>query len=282
MSSAAVRPPRPEATQLAPLSPRERRFFALADFVARHLGPLSRAWNATVMAGLTALAARRRLRVDGLEHLARYGPRDSLLLVANHRSFFDFFLIMSVLRARTRLSLRCFFPVRSTFFYDHPLGPVVNLLMSGMAMFPPIMRHRAGVRFNDYALKRCAAELRIPGTLVGIHPEGTRNREPDPYRLLKVTRGVGRVALEAGPVPVVPVFVLGCGNDLLEEIGHNLLRPRRRPLWVIIGAPVELADLAARAGDPAAWKEAAERCAEAIEAQGARQRELAAQLEKSP
>lgn len=224
------------------------------------------------MANLVGIASRRRLRVEGIEHLQGLGPEARVLLVANHRSFFDFFLIMSVLHARTRLSLRCFFPVRSTFFYDHPLGPVVNLLMSGMAMFPPIMRHRSGVRFNDYALVRCAAELQVPGTIVGIHPEGTRNKEPDPYTLLKVTRGVGRVALAAGAVPVVPIFVLGCGNNLLTEIGHNLFRPLDRPLDVMFGPPIDLSDLAERAEDPAAWKIAANRCAAGIEALGAMHR----------
>lgn len=244
----------------------------------------SKFWNSTFMANLVLVASHRRLRVEGIEHVQGLGPQARLLLVSNHRSFFDFFLIMSVLNARTKLSLRCFFPVRSTFFYDHPLGPLVNLMMSGMAMFPPIMRHRSGVRFNDYALLRCAAELQVPGTIVGIHPEGTRNKDPDPYTLLKVTRGVGRVALAAGAVPVVPIFVLGCGNNLLREIAHNLFRPAAHPLDVMFGAPIELSDLADRVEDPAAWRIAAARCADGIESLGAQHRvryALAENVQKS-
>lgn len=264
--------PDPTEAQLAPLSKLERRTFRAADWFVRHMRWWATLWNYTFMAGLTWLACSRRLRVSGLEHVADLGPRDRALLVANHRSFFDFFQVMSVANRDTRLGRRLFFPVRSTFFYDHPLGPLVNLLMSGMSMFPPIMRHRSGVRFNEYALDRCVAELQVPGTVVGIHPEGTRNKGPDPYTLLRVTRGVGRVALQARGVRVVPIFVLGGGNDLPLEIVRNFTARERYPLDVMFGPAVDLSDLVDRAEDAAAWKEAARRCVEAIEALGAEHR----------
>ena len=118
-------------------------------------------------------------------------------------------------------------------------------------------------------------ELGRDGTIIGIHPEGTRNKEKDPYRLVRVTRGVGRVALAVPHVPVIPIFVLGAGNDLLGEIGNNLFARTPRPLWVVFGPPVDLSDLVPRAAEPAAWKEAARRCVTAIEALGQEQRRLA-------
>ncbi|MCK6503574.1 1-acyl-sn-glycerol-3-phosphate acyltransferase [Myxococcota bacterium] len=259
--------PRPTAAQLEPLSSLERRCFAAADLFMRRLRWWSVLWNSTFMVVLTWLATGRRMRVQGLEHVADLGPTDRVLLVANHRSFFDFFQVMAVAFARLHLGRRLIFPVRSTFFYDHPLGPLVNFLMSGMSMFPPILRSRAGVRFNEYALDRCVAELQAPGTVVGIHPEGTRNKGPDPYTLLRVTRGVGRVALQAGPgVRVVPIFVLGGENNLAEEVRRNFLEPARYPLDVMFGPAVELSDLSGRGEDAAAWKEAARRCVAGIEA----------------
>lgn len=267
MSEAVPPVPRPTAAQLEPLSSLERRCYGVADWFMRRMRWWSVLWNSTFMVLLTRLATSRRLRVEGLQHLSDLGPQGRVLLVANHRSFFDFFQVMSVVFARLDLGKRLIFPVRSTFFYDHPLGPLINFLMSGMSMFPPILRSRAGVRFNEYALDRCVAELQAPGTIVGIHPEGTRNKGPDPYKLLRVTRGVGRVALQAGPgVRVVPVFVLGGENNLAEEMRRNYLEPGRYPLDVMFGPAIDLSDLAGRGQDAAAWKEAAHRCVAGIEA----------------
>jgi len=265
--------PDPTPEQLSVLSGFERFSFRLADLFSRRLNFLARAWNQTFMAALTGIAMFRRLNMVGLENLAGLGPEDRLVLVANHRSFFDFYQVMAILFARTPLGRRIFFPVRASFFYDHPLGPLVNLLMSGMSMFPPIQRERRKLRFNEYALRRCIAELLLPGTVIGIHPEGTRNKGPDPYTMLKVNRGVGRVALGAGAVPVVPIFLLGAGNNLAVEIWRNLFEPERWPLDVYFGPPIRLDDLQDRAADPVAWKEAARRCVAGIEAQAARQRE---------
>lgn len=267
-------PVRPEPRQLAVLTPLERAGFRLADFMARRLPWVAELWNATAMRVLTDLAASRRLRVAGLRHLERWGPQDRLVLVANHRSFFDFFQVMNVVIRHSPLWRRVFFPVRGNFFYDHPLGPVVNLAMSGMRMFPPIIRRRQAHAFNEYALDRCVAELARPGTVLGIHPEGTRNKGPDPYKLLRATRGVGRIALQAQGVQVVPVFVLGAGNNIAEEFIRNFRHPERHPLYVVFGPPVNLDDLRGRGDDPAAWKEAARRCMDAIEALGQIQQEL--------
>lgn len=272
----------PTADQLAVLTPRERWTFAVADFFVKHLRGWAAAWNSTFMVLLTWLATCRRLHVQGLEHLAPYDRRSRMLMVANHRSFFDFFQIMAVLYRRTGLGRRPLFPVRGTFFYDHPLGPTVNFLMSGMSMFPPILRRRAALPFNEYALDRCVAELRRPGTLVGIHPEGTRNKGDDPYKLLRASRGVGRVALMSLDTPVLPVFVLGAENNLLTEIKRNFLEPRRYPLFVVFGPPVDLQDLAERAEEPRAWKEAARRCVQSIEALGDQQKAMAGALSTDP
>ncbi|NOY24548.1 MAG: 1-acyl-sn-glycerol-3-phosphate acyltransferase [Oligoflexia bacterium] len=265
MSSAPLPTPR----QLERLTALVRFNFGVADWCVRHLGWWSRLWNSIFMVALTGAACSRRLRLVGLEHVTGLGPQDRVLFVANHRSFFDFFQIMAVTFHYTKLSRRLFFPVRATFFYDHPLGPLVNMLMSGMAMFPPIVRSRAGTRFNTYALDRCVAELRQPGTVMGIHPEGTRNKGPDPYSLLRTTRGVGRVALQAGDgVLVIPVWVLGTQNNLLIEILRNFTQARRYPLDVIFGAPLDLSDLTDRTDDAGAWKIAAQRCMDAILALG--------------
>ncbi len=267
-------PARPDARQLAVLTPLERGSFRLADLFARRLPLVAELWNATAMRLLTDLACSRRMHVAGLRHLERWGSQDRLIMVANHRSFFDFFQVMNVLVRHSPLWRRIFFPVRGTFFYDHPLGPLVNMAMSGMRMFPPIMRRRHAHPFNEYALDRCVAELARPGTVLGIHPEGTRNKGPDPYTMLRASRGVGRIALQADGVQILPIFVLGAENNLLGEFARNLFKAGDHPLYVVFGPPVNIDDLRDRGADPAAWKEAARRCVDAIEALGQVQQEL--------
>src|SRR5690606_16582166 len=174
----------------------------------------------------------RRYRVRGEDVISSFEPEDRVLLVANHRSFFDFFVITFVNVTHSRLGRRAFFPVRSTFFYEHPLGGVVNLLMSGMMMYPPVFRDRRRLRFNLLSLRRLVDELKVPGTVVGIHPEGTRGKGPDPYELLPVQFGVGRVALEAEGARVVPVFIVGMTNNLALETVRNWLFPDAYPIDV--------------------------------------------------
>jgi 1-acyl-sn-glycerol-3-phosphate acyltransferase len=259
-----VRPADPTEEELALLSTTERVSFRIADVFARHLHRSTYLWRRVVPGAAIWACGSRRLRLHGMERLEAYGPRDRILLVANHRSYFDFYVIAAIVYWRTNLPHRILFPVRSTFFYDHPLGTSLNMLMSGMSMFPPILRDPARGEFNKYTLRRCVEELGVPGTVLGLHPEGTRGTGPDPRVLLPAQPGVGRVALEAAHATVIPVFVDGIGNDLAEELRINWREPARRPVDVVFGPPVDLQDLRANGSRMANWKRAADRCAVAI------------------
>jgi 1-acyl-sn-glycerol-3-phosphate acyltransferase len=270
---------RPTHEQLASLTPLERASFEIADFLARpSLSPLSIGWNSVVMGALIYSCGSRRFNIQGLEHVQRYGEKDAIMLVANHRSFFDFFSITAILQWRTRLTKRIFFPVRKNFFYDHPLGPVVNMAMSGMRMFPPVMRDKEKKSFNDYSVARCIEELNREdmGTVLGFHPEGTRNKGDDPYAFLPAKPGVGRVALGATRAKVIPVFVLGMGQSLAGELKSNVLAPGEHPVDMYFGAPIDFTDLYPKASLPEAHQQAAERCLDAIKALAERQRRDAA------
>jgi 1-acyl-sn-glycerol-3-phosphate acyltransferase len=272
-------PVRPTPEQLATLAPLERAAFEIADFWARpSLSFLSKGWNSMFMGGLIWSCGGRRFNVRGLEHLARYGKNDSVLLVANHRSFFDFFTISAILYWRTKLTKRIFFPVRQTFFYDHPAGPIVNAVMSGMRMFPPVMRDREKRGFNQFVLARCIQELNREdiGTVLGIHPEGTRNKGNDPYSFLPAQIGVGKVALGATRAHVIPVFALGMGQSILGEMKMNIGAPRKFPVDVYFGAPIALDDLRPKANLLSTQKRAADRCLDAIKALAEVQRRDAA------
>jgi 1-acyl-sn-glycerol-3-phosphate acyltransferase len=264
---------RPTPDELAELTTRERVSFELADLLTREpLTPLASRYLATVMGTIIGACGSRRIDVAGLEHVAPLGPRARLLLLANHRSFFDFFTVLYVLFFQTRLPRRLFFPTRGAFFYDHPAGPVVNLAMSAMRMFPPVLRDARKRAWNDYMLRRTIAELRRPGTIVGLHPEGTRGRGADPYALLPAQPGVGKVALAADFADVVPVFVLGMSNELTRELSWNLTEPEHHRISVRFGAPIDLSDLRGLRPKLSVAKRAADRCLAAIGALAAEDR----------
>jgi len=213
-------------------------------------------------------------RVHGFERLPAWDPTGSLVLVANHRSFFDLYVTAAELVARG-LPQRILFPVRSTFFYDHPLGPVVNGVMSFFAMYPPIFREKRRAALNLASLDELAVLLRRGGFFVGVHPEGTRKKDDDPYTLLPPQSGVGRLIRKAR-VPVVPVFINGLGNDLPRQIVQGITG-KGRAIHVVYGSPVDFGGLLDAAESPRTYKRIAERCIEVITELGQEEKAIRAQ-----
>ncbi len=218
------------------------------------------------------LAATSNLRhVHGIERLPAWDPSSSVIVVCNHRSFFDMYVVTAELVSRG-LPYRLLFPVRSNFFYDSPLGPAVNGAMSFFAMYPPIFRDRKRAALNLAGLDELAALLRRGGFFVGLHPEGTRKKDDDPYTLLPAQAGVGRVVHKAR-VPVVPVFVNGLGNDLMKQIRGNATR-KGPPIHVVFGAPIDFGPMLEVPGSPRTYKRVADRCIEAIAKLGQEERAI--------
>ena len=268
---------RPTPAQLALMTPVERLGFRIGDVVSRRLSAFANAWIMTVLNVLAWLACGRRLRIYGLDTL-ELRKRSRALVVANHRSFFDFFILSAVLRWNKRCPRRTLFPVRANFFYDRVLGLIVTLFLSAMTMFPPIFRDPKRSELNKFALARAISELGSPGTLIGMHPEGTRNKGSDPYSFLSAQPGVGKVILEVDAgVRVVPVFILGASNKLGREILLNLFKPRDNPIWVLFGEEIDFSDLRNEGSRPATQKRAANRCLEHVGVLAQRQRELVEQ-----
>ena len=117
--------------------------------------------------------------MHGIENLPPLEMRQSYILVSNHRSFFDLYVIFGDL-VRRGLKHRIVFPVRSTFFYDNPLGLFVNGVMSFFAMYPPLFRERKKLILNPTSLDELSWLLKRGGMVAGIHPEGTRKKDDDP------------------------------------------------------------------------------------------------------
>src|SRR5579875_1425807 len=142
-----------------------------------------------------------RMVRTGRDHIPAHG---AAIVAANHRSFFDPFVIGTM--ARRPL----YYVAKRELFEIHPL---VSWLLAALGAFP-VDRGR-----GDVAMIETATTLLERGELVLIFPEGTRTR---PGPLGRPRRGVGRLALETG-APVVPVAIHG--TDAIRR-GWRL-RPRR-------------------------------------------------------
>ncbi len=214
-------------------------------------------------------------QVHGLDRIPPLADGRSILVVANHRSFFDLYVITAEL-VRRGMRKRIAFPVRSGFFYDSPLGLIVNGVMSFFAMYPPIFRDRKRAALNGGSLAELGYLLKRGGVFAGLHPEGTRKRDDDPYTFLPAQPGVGRVVHEAH-VAVVPVFVNGLQNDLPRQVLSNFTRTGTT-IHVVFGEPIDFSDLLEQKGSPRVYRAIAERCMEAIGALGQEERRLRAEL----
>jgi 1-acyl-sn-glycerol-3-phosphate acyltransferase len=166
--------------------------------------------------------------------------------------------------------------VKSSFFYDRLLGPVVNGAMSFFAMYPPIFRDKERAALNLASLDELVRLLRQGGTFVGIHPEGTRKKDDDPYTFLPAQSGVGRVIHKAR-VPVLPVFVNGLVNSIPAQVAGNVTG-KGRPVFVVFGAPVDFGGLLDAPGSPRTYKRLSEMALEAIGKLGQEERALRAEL----
>ena len=216
----------------------ERLAFRVMRFFNQGAGSgIAWIWQRAVLTPLVGLLVNRRLRVHGREHLDALPPGAPVLLVANHRTFFDLFVLGWIFMRDGSLRRRVSFPVRSNFFYEHILGLFLGVLATGGSMFPPFFRAAEKKAMNRVSLEILLAKLRQKGQMIGFHPEGTRNKTDDPYTLLSAQPGAGELALKARPI-VLPAFILGMTNDVFSELKANWRR--KRPVTALFGAPIEL------------------------------------------
>jgi 1-acyl-sn-glycerol-3-phosphate acyltransferase len=217
----------PTFEELNVLSPFER--FAFRMVRRMNKGAWKRFWTfcqRTLGAGWIHLSTYNIMNVYGLEHVEAASRERPLLLVANHRSFFDMYAVSTVLFRNTRWRKQLFFPVRGRFFYQSPLGLFVNLVMGWFSMYPaffatgdhPIAEKRIFDKFSFRLLTDLARTG--AGNVIGFHPEGTRNKSEDPYSFLRAQPGVGKLIMGSKP-QVIPVFIAGLCNSLPRQIARN-------------------------------------------------------------
>jgi 1-acyl-sn-glycerol-3-phosphate acyltransferase len=225
-------------------------------------------------------AIANRILVDGLEDLMALRPDTGVMLVSNHRSFFDqYIMLLACYMGPVAWAKHLYFPVRSNFFYDQPLGVFVNVAVAGGAMYPPIYRQTERRALNDEALDKMVEILRQRGNVLGMHPEGTRGKGDDPYEFLPAQPGVGKLALVAQPT-VIPAFNLGLGNSIVEDIRVNFTKQARgkHAVITVFGPPLDYSDLCAEKPRPALYKKTADRFMTEIKKLSEREKELRAEV----
>ena len=236
----------PTAEELSPLSSFERFAFDLVRRMNR--GNWKRFWTfcqRTLGAGWIHLSTYNIMNVYGLENVEAASRERPILLVANHRSFFDMYAVSTVLFRETSWRKQLFFPVRGRFFYQNPLGVLVNLVMGWFSMYPaffatgdhPMPAKRVFDKFSFRVLTDLARNG--AGNIIGFHPEGTRNKNEDPYSFLRAQPGVGKLIMDAKP-QVIPVFIAGLCNDLPRQIARNW--NREEVIRIYFGPLMDLAE----------------------------------------
>lgn len=233
-------------------------------FCQRHIGSL---W--------IYLATYNLMNVFGIENVDATDSERPVLLVANHRSFFDMYTISSVMfRYTKKRPIKLFFPVRAKFFYDNPLGWFVNLVMGWWAMYPPFFREQNEARKRSFDKFSVRELIRIctrgRGHVIGFHPEGKRNLSEDPYSFLPAQPGIGKVVYAAKP-QVIPVFVTGLINDLPRQVSGNWTGGEKVRIW--FGEEIDLSELYSKRDSIRTHKEIGDFLMEHIESLGRRDEE---------
>ncbi|HEY4256071.1 MAG TPA: lysophospholipid acyltransferase family protein [Candidatus Udaeobacter sp.] len=157
-----------------------------------------------------------RVRVIRRENANRAG---GFLLVANHISHFDPFLIsLAVRRKIDWMTMAEFFR-----------SPVLGFLLRGIDAFPA-ERDRADLKTIRTAIERLKA-----GRVVGLFPEGgIRDGTRSALEGAPLRPGASTLAQIAG-VPVLPCVILG--SDRLYS-RRQWLPFRRTPIWIVFGNPI--------------------------------------------
>ena len=127
-------------------------------------------------------------------------------------------------------------------------------------MFPPIFREEKKRAFNQYTLQRIRSELNTQGCMVGFHPEGKRNKDPNPYTFLPPKKGVGEVIYNTPKAKVIPIYIQGMKNQFFGEIFSNWFAARANPIHVCFGSASDYDVFRTREETPEVYQEISHSC----------------------
>ncbi len=184
---------------------------------------------ASVFYPFTWALSRRTLR--GAEHLPKRG---GALLVLNHPSYIDPIIDAIFVHEQGRVP---------RFFTKHTLWniPFLRRVLDGAGQIPVF---RGTAKAGD-SLRGAHDALKV-GRVVVIYPEGTLTQDPDGWPLDYRT-GVARLAL-ANDVPVIPAARWGT-REIFDSRRRRFRPFPRKPVNMVIGAPMDLSDYRGREVD---------------------------------
>lgn len=166
-----------------------------------------------------------RVYVEGQDNVP---DRGGAILAANHLSFIDsLFLPLNVPRPVYFLGKADYFDSAKTKWFFEGVGVIPTYRQGGD-------RAKQSLNAGKEVLRR--------GDLLGIYPEGTRS--PD-GRLYRGKTGPVRMAIEMG-VPIVPCGLIGTREA--QPPGRYV--PKRQPVKIRYGRPLDFSRYAGEHGDP--------------------------------
>lgn len=172
-----------------------------------------------------------RPTVEGLDNVPKRGP---VILASNHLSFIDS-VVIPVIAGRPVAFL-----AKSEYFEGRkPHQRAVGALLGALGHVPV---ERGKGRASLAALD-VATSVLTSGGAFGIYPEGTRSLDG---RLHRGHTGVAQLTLTTG-APVVPLALIG--TDRMLPKGARV--PRRSPITVRFGAPLDFSRYDGLADSPA-------------------------------
>ncbi|MBT8395869.1 MAG: 1-acyl-sn-glycerol-3-phosphate acyltransferase [Gemmatimonadetes bacterium] len=169
----------------------------------------ARRWAETVL-----WAAGAPVSIEGLESLQTEEPQ---IVVSNHQSWFDVFVLAAHL------------PVRYRFVAKKELGEI-PIFGKAWKSCGHVSVDRGNREAAIESLDQAWREVHEEKLTMVLFPEGTRS--PD-GKLKQFKKGAFVLAVQ-GQVPLVPVAVVGTG----EIMPKGSLRVRKAPITLRIGAPI--------------------------------------------
>jgi 1-acyl-sn-glycerol-3-phosphate acyltransferase len=96
---------------------------------------------------------------------------------------------------------------------------------------------------NPIGLAQMAWVADKPGTLLGIHPEGSRGKGADPHFIQVARPGVGELVKRCHPdMLILPFFIGGLTNDFAYHVGCNIRGEIGDGMRYNFGPPVRAGD----------------------------------------
>ncbi len=145
------------------------------------------------MGAMLYATAGRRLNTHGLENLSKFRAPERVLIVCNHRTFFDFFVITAVVYWRTQLSHRILFPGAIELLLRPPHRPRDQRGDERHAHVPARLARRQRSPARDVQrVQRAAHDRRAQSSGNGDGPSPRRHAQQERRPLQAPSRARGR------------------------------------------------------------------------------------------